>query len=257
MQIQGAAAIVFGGASGLGEATARRLAADGAEVVIADLNELARRELADPSLAVMPPACDVTDPDSVQAAVELAAGLSRPGSADLGRAAPASATPGEARRPRGPDAARGLHECDHGQPDRHDQRAAARRGGDGRQRARRGRRRARGLREHSLDRRIRWPDRAGRLRRVKGRHRRPDAPGRPRARRQGRPRDDDRARAVRNADDGRSARRGPRGARRRDPVPVPPRAAAGVRRPVEHIVSNPMLNGEVIRIDGAVRMAPR
>ncbi|RDI11288.1 hypothetical protein DEU38_1101, partial [Rhodococcus sp. AG1013] len=24
-----------------------------------------------------------------------------------------------------------------------------------------------------------------------------------------------------------------------------------------HIVSNPMLNGEVIRLDGAIRMAPR
>jgi NAD(P)-dependent dehydrogenase (short-subunit alcohol dehydrogenase family) len=26
---------------------------------------------------------------------------------------------------------------------------------------------------------------------------------------------------------------------------------------VEHIVSNPMLNGEVIRLDGAIRMTPR
>jgi NAD(P)-dependent dehydrogenase (short-subunit alcohol dehydrogenase family) len=26
---------------------------------------------------------------------------------------------------------------------------------------------------------------------------------------------------------------------------------------VQHIVSNPMLNGEVIRLDGAIRMAPR
>ena len=26
---------------------------------------------------------------------------------------------------------------------------------------------------------------------------------------------------------------------------------------VEHIVTNPMLNGEVIRLDGAIRMAPR
>jgi hypothetical protein len=26
---------------------------------------------------------------------------------------------------------------------------------------------------------------------------------------------------------------------------------------VEHIVSNPMLNGETIRLDGAIRMAPR
>jgi hypothetical protein len=26
---------------------------------------------------------------------------------------------------------------------------------------------------------------------------------------------------------------------------------------VAHIVANPMLNGEVIRLDGAIRMAPR
>jgi NAD(P)-dependent dehydrogenase (short-subunit alcohol dehydrogenase family) len=26
---------------------------------------------------------------------------------------------------------------------------------------------------------------------------------------------------------------------------------------VEHIVTNPMLNGEVIRLDGAIRMAPK
>jgi NAD(P)-dependent dehydrogenase (short-subunit alcohol dehydrogenase family) len=39
VRIEGATALVAGGASGLGEATARRLASGGAEVVIADLNE--------------------------------------------------------------------------------------------------------------------------------------------------------------------------------------------------------------------------
>ena len=38
MDIKGAAAIVSGGASGLGEATVRRLAAGGAEVTILDFN---------------------------------------------------------------------------------------------------------------------------------------------------------------------------------------------------------------------------
>ncbi|MGK2936597.1 MAG: SDR family NAD(P)-dependent oxidoreductase [Solirubrobacteraceae bacterium] len=38
MDVQGAGAAVFGGASGLGAATARRLAAGGATVVVADLN---------------------------------------------------------------------------------------------------------------------------------------------------------------------------------------------------------------------------
>ena len=48
MQIEGSGALIAGGASGLGEATAREAARAGARVVIADLNEergnaLARR----------------------------------------------------------------------------------------------------------------------------------------------------------------------------------------------------------------------
>ncbi len=47
MDVQGAGAVVFGGASGLGAATARRLAADGASVVVADLNAELGEQLAD------------------------------------------------------------------------------------------------------------------------------------------------------------------------------------------------------------------
>ncbi len=39
MRIEGSGAVVLGGASGLGEATARALAERGAQVVVADLNE--------------------------------------------------------------------------------------------------------------------------------------------------------------------------------------------------------------------------
>jgi NAD(P)-dependent dehydrogenase (short-subunit alcohol dehydrogenase family) len=39
MELSGTAAIISGGASGLGEAAARELAAAGSAVVIADLNE--------------------------------------------------------------------------------------------------------------------------------------------------------------------------------------------------------------------------
>ena len=39
MQIEGTVAVVTGAASGLGEATARRLHAHGAEIVIADMND--------------------------------------------------------------------------------------------------------------------------------------------------------------------------------------------------------------------------
>ena len=47
MRIEGSGALVAGGASGLGEATARLLRARGAEVVIADLNEDKGSALAD------------------------------------------------------------------------------------------------------------------------------------------------------------------------------------------------------------------
>ncbi|MSP60405.1 MAG: SDR family NAD(P)-dependent oxidoreductase [Myxococcales bacterium] len=72
MRIEGAVALVTGGASGLGEATARRLAAGGARVVIVDRDaargEALAREL-DGSLFA---AADVTDPAQVQAAIDRA-----------------------------------------------------------------------------------------------------------------------------------------------------------------------------------------
>ena len=74
MQIHGAGVIVFGGASGLGEAAALRLAAEGAVVLIADLNGERAREIAH-EIGGRGVNCDVTEPDSVQAAVDLAAGL--------------------------------------------------------------------------------------------------------------------------------------------------------------------------------------
>jgi NAD(P)-dependent dehydrogenase (short-subunit alcohol dehydrogenase family) len=75
MQIPGSGALVAGGASGLGEATARRLHADGAHVVIADLNEEGGQgvadELGERATFVR---VDVTDPDTVEAAVAIAGG---------------------------------------------------------------------------------------------------------------------------------------------------------------------------------------
>ena len=79
MQIGGSGALVAGGASGLGEATARRLHAGGAHVVIADLNEekgdALTGELGERARFVR---TDVTDPDAVQAAVSAAAEQSVP-----------------------------------------------------------------------------------------------------------------------------------------------------------------------------------
>ena len=72
MNIQGQAALVTGGGSGLGEATARELARLGAKVAVLDVNlDNARRVAADiGGIALL---CDVTSPDSVQAAIETAA----------------------------------------------------------------------------------------------------------------------------------------------------------------------------------------
>jgi len=71
MNIQGSAAIVFGGASGLGEATSRRLAAEGATVVVADLNEGLAGKVAD-EIGGVAAKTDVTSAESVEAAVASA-----------------------------------------------------------------------------------------------------------------------------------------------------------------------------------------
>ena len=77
MQIQGQAALVTGGASGLGEATARELARLGAKVAVLDRNaELAEKVAA--AVNGVACACDITDPASVTAAIEKAAAAHGP-----------------------------------------------------------------------------------------------------------------------------------------------------------------------------------
>jgi NAD(P)-dependent dehydrogenase (short-subunit alcohol dehydrogenase family) len=75
VRIEGNGAVVAGGASGLGEATVRRLHAGGAHVVIADLNEEGGRALAgELGERATFMHIDVTDEAAVGAAVRVAAG---------------------------------------------------------------------------------------------------------------------------------------------------------------------------------------
>ena len=73
MELNGIGAFISGGASGLGEATARALVERGAKVAIADVNddkaEALAGELGDSALALH---CDVTSEDEVKQAVDSA-----------------------------------------------------------------------------------------------------------------------------------------------------------------------------------------
>lgn len=72
MKVNGVAAIVTGGGSGLGAATGRALAAAGAKVALLDLNEGAALEIAG-EIGGIALSCDVGDAGSAEAAVARAA----------------------------------------------------------------------------------------------------------------------------------------------------------------------------------------
>ncbi len=77
MDIKGQAALVTGGASGLGAATARALAAAGAKVAVLDVNEKAAADVA-ADIKGVAVACDVADAASGEAAVQKAAAAHGP-----------------------------------------------------------------------------------------------------------------------------------------------------------------------------------
>jgi len=68
MDVSGHAAIVTGGASGLGATTAQALAANGAKVAIFDLNMNAAQKMAD-EIGGIAVSCDVSSAESAEAAV--------------------------------------------------------------------------------------------------------------------------------------------------------------------------------------------
>ncbi len=79
MQIQGQTALVTGGGSGLGEATARELARLGARVAVLDINLANAQSVADAINAehgagkAFAAQCDITNTDSLQAAMDASA----------------------------------------------------------------------------------------------------------------------------------------------------------------------------------------
>lgn len=74
MELTNTSAIVTGGASGLGEATARALSARGVRVVVADLNDEAGARVANEINGAYAH-CDVTNTDQVIAAIEAATAM--------------------------------------------------------------------------------------------------------------------------------------------------------------------------------------
>ncbi|MBL8226839.1 MAG: SDR family NAD(P)-dependent oxidoreductase [Bryobacterales bacterium] len=81
MQIAGKSAIVTGGGSGLGAATAKMLAASGARVLIVDRNQAAAETVAAPFDDAVVAVADVSDPKQMADAVETA--RTRFGSVDI------------------------------------------------------------------------------------------------------------------------------------------------------------------------------
>jgi NAD(P)-dependent dehydrogenase (short-subunit alcohol dehydrogenase family) len=77
MNIQGTAALVTGGGSGLGEATARELARLGAKVAVLDLNMNNAQRVAEDIGGIAVP-CNVSDADSMAQAIETAAAAHGP-----------------------------------------------------------------------------------------------------------------------------------------------------------------------------------
>ena len=77
MNLEGSSSIITGGASGIGEASARQLAAAGSRVVIADLQEDKGQALAS-ELGGLFVKCDVTKVDDADAAVAAASEMGPP-----------------------------------------------------------------------------------------------------------------------------------------------------------------------------------
>src|SRR4051812_8195087 len=77
MRVEGTAVVVTGGGSGLGEATARALAAAGAKVAVLDINQKAAARVA-ADIGGLAIACDVADAEWTESAIKGAAAAHGP-----------------------------------------------------------------------------------------------------------------------------------------------------------------------------------
>ena len=255
MDLNNTVALVTGGASGLGRATTERLLAVGAQVVMVDLNAEVGQQVASGTRRLRP--------FRLRRCHERRAGPGRRRHRDRSRRScassstvPESRLPGKLVSRKGPLPLEALPEGAGHQHRRHRQRLPPRRRGHaGPGERRRG---TRSHHQHRLRRGLRRTDRPDRLLRVQGRHRLGDPPDGSRTRGLPDPRRHHRTRHLRDPDDGGTARRGA-GIPRRSPFPIPHDWASPTEyaQLVESIVANPMLNGETIRLDGAIRMAPK
>jgi NAD(P)-dependent dehydrogenase (short-subunit alcohol dehydrogenase family) len=255
MNIQGQAALVTGGGSGLGEATARELARLGAKVAVLDVN-LANAQKVAAEIGGVACQCDITNTDSVQAAHRWRRRRPRPGAHPdehrRHRRGQAHRRQGRQRRPAGrlcpvvnvnligtynisrlfAAACAKLAPLEDGE---------------------------RGVMVFTaVGRRLRRPGGPAGLQRLQGRRGRHDAAhgARPGAARH--PRVHHRPGPVRHAAAAHAARAGPGFAGGQHPVPASAWASPkSSPQLAAHIVTNGHLNGEVIRLDGALRMAPR
>ena len=277
MDINGTVALITGGASGLGAATARRLFDAGASVVLIDLpssaGEAFAAELnAGRRLRGRQASGGLRAPrrqDAVFVPADVTSEAGRPGRRRYRRCPGTAADRGELRRHRharqGAGARRGpsvgdVQPGDPGQPDRHVQRAAAgcrSHGGHGTGQHRTGRPGARRHHQHGVRCGLRRADRPARLRRVQGRRRGHDPAHRAGTGALAGAGGDHCPGHLRDAHDGRPAAGIPGSLGRQVPHPSRLGKPAEYASLVAHIVENAMLNGETIRLDGAIRMGPK
>ncbi len=256
MHLDSVSALVTGGSSGLGLATVRRLLAAGARVGIADLNPPSDEDLAGLGAGVVYAKTDITDEAAVTAALDAVEAAHGPLRAVVHCAG------------RGGDRVRILDK--EGNPGSLETFAEVvrvnlvgtynvlRLGAARIARAEPVDGRARRDRPHRVGRRLRRPDRPDVLHRRQGGRARHHPGRRPRPRQQADPGQHDRARRLRHPDAGPAAAGHPR-----RPWSRACRNPSRLGAPDDYahmaisLLENPYVNGETIRLDGAIRMPPR